>query len=77
MSDCIHIEVCGTCDVEPEECGYYEPQRGKCRIVSEIVNNYGYAPQPTDYTWELSCGHRVTWNDLPDYCPWCGAEVEQ
>lgn len=51
--------------------------RDKCHVVSEIVNEYGYAPQTTDWTWELSCGHSITWDNLPDYCPWCGREVEQ
>lgn len=23
MSDCIHYEVCGTCDVEPDDCGEF------------------------------------------------------
>lgn len=31
-----------------------------------------------EYELELSCGHAVEWpadQNIPKYCPWCGAEV--
>ena len=31
-----------------------------------------------EYELEFSCGHGVEWpadQDMPRYCPWCGAEV--
>lgn len=49
--------------------------RGTCRVESVARNEYGHAPQMSDYTFELSCGHSVTWDEQPDYCPWCGRRV--
>lgn len=52
----------------------YVPER-TCKVEATFLNEYGYAPQLDDFTFELSCGHSVTWDERPDYCPWCGAKV--
>lgn len=85
MSDCIHEEVCGTCDVEPEECGYYEPKRGTCSMY------YGEDDDGIDSFWCSECGCRqaatfehTEAGDLierhiiePRYCQNCGREVSE
>jgi len=48
---------------------------GTCRVESVARNEYGHALQVSDYTFELSCGHSVTWDEQPDYCPWCGRRL--
>ena len=53
----------------------YVPDKGTCKVESSQLNEYGHAPQASDYTFELSCGHSVTWDDQPDYCPWRGRRV--
>lgn len=52
----------------------YVPER-TCKVEAMFLNEYGYAPQIDDFTFELSCGHSVTWDEQPDYCPCCGAKV--
>ena len=59
----------------PEQAVEATLGRGTCRVESVARNEYGYAPQVSDYTFELSCGHSVTWDEQPDYCPWCGRRV--
>lgn len=39
MKPCMHAEVCDTCDVEPEDCGYYEPaidREGLLELADEM-----------------------------------------
>lgn len=62
-------------DPTPEQAVEATMGRGTCHVESVARNDYGYAPQVSDYTFELSCGHSVTWDERPDYCPWCGREV--
>lgn len=70
---CIHKCVCDLCDVDPEDCGYYEAEK-TC-----MMKNAG----PTTSTingllsvWFCSeCGSPI-YNDLkPAYCLYCGAKV--
>lgn len=46
-----------------------------CRVESERIIDYGYTVQRAEWTFDLSCGHSVTWDECPDYCPVCGAKV--
>ena len=46
-----------------------------CRVEHVATNDYRYVRAATDYTFDLSCGHSITWDEQPDYCPWCGARV--
>ena len=46
-----------------------------CTVEPMRYNEYGYAPQPNDFSYDLSCGHTVTDSDMPDYCKYCGAKV--
>ena len=45
-------------------------ERGTCHVtkVAKLNDNYGF---------KLSCGHSMVnpFDDHPNYCPWCGAEV--
>ena len=44
--------------------------RGECHVIAtkKLGELFGY---------RLSCGHSMVnlFDDRPDYCPWCGAEV--
>ena len=80
MSDCIHEEVCGTCDVEPEWCAYYEKAKGKCMM--ERIPECSYDDLQCS---ECGCALWGFQIDMagegvitkPRFCPWCGREVEQ
>ena len=61
--------------ITPEQAVEATLGNGTCHVESVARNEYGYAPQVSDYTFELSCGHSVTWDEQPDYCPWCGRMV--
>lgn len=81
MSYCIHEEVCGTCDVEPEDCAYYEQRRGKCRLVRIVT----FTTDLTVCRFECSECHEpldveissIEESPKPRFCPWCGREAEQ
>ena len=34
-----------------------------CRVESERIIDCGYAVQRTEWTFDLSCGHSVTWDE--------------
>lgn len=82
MNDCIHEEVCGTCDVEQTECGYYEPKRRKCRdegderdfVCSECGMHLFKMYSSDSYTMVEK--DMMTIIREPLFCPWCGREVE-
>lgn len=74
-------ELCGMLDLQgrflftPTQAIEATLGRGECHVLSTACNDYGHAPQMSDYTFELSCGHSVTWDEQPDYCPHCGRKV--
>lgn len=78
MSDCIHEEVCGTCDVEQTECGYYEQRRGKCKIINETCSRCGaIIHESANMYWQhLDGGVRTVKHRAVNFCPNCGREVE-
>lgn len=77
----IHCNVCeahsgDVCDTEAEAANTWNTRAERtCKVIMEQHNDYGYQTQVDDYSFSLSCGHVVTWDDLPDYCPYCGAKV--
>lgn len=78
MNDCIHIKVCGACDVEPEECGYYEQRRGKCKIVRGVCSGCGaLIHESANMYWQyFDGGFRTVMHKPVNFCPNCGREVE-
>lgn len=71
MSECIHLPVCGRCDVEPEDCGFWEPAR-TCRMEHER------AESGLVHLWRCSeCDMlNVTLFERPaSYCQHCGVKV--
>lgn len=77
FNDCIHMEVCNMCDIDPNDCGYYEPKRKTCKNVYD-ENAYDSCINGFKCS---ECGDIV--EDYEHYqikgafnfCPCCGAKV--
>ena len=62
------VKIAGITD--PEQAIAATLGRGECHVIAtkKLGELFGY---------RLSCGHSMVnlFDDRPDYCPWCGAEV--
>lgn len=67
MSDCIHEEVCGTCDVKPEDCGYYEQRREKCCYIPD-EQGYQWRTDDGDWQEEEDSASDECWSASCDKC---------
>lgn len=63
---CIHKCVCDLCDIDPEDCGYYEAEK-TCHYRRVIKGYYE--------DWECDVCGNVENQGIKNYCPNCGAKV--
>ena len=64
------VKIYTDATITPEQAIEATLGRGECHVIAtkKLGELFGY---------RLSCGHSMVnlFDDRPDYCPWCGAEV--